>query len=55
MDAPADFDEPCKECGKAEIYVDPDSGLCDVCAAVQRALDDTVTLDELRAEIEANQ
>ena len=34
-----DFDEPCSDCGGEEDYVDPDSGLCDLCAAVSAALD----------------
>lgn len=43
---------PCTDCGEASDYVEPDSGLCDLCTAIQRALEDTVALEKLRAEIE---
>lgn len=33
------FDEPCAECGEHELYVDPDSRLCDVCSVIKSALE----------------
>lgn len=49
---PLDEDLPCSDCGKQADYVDPDSGLCDLCSAIRRAMEDTAALDEVRAGIE---
>lgn len=49
-----DDDYACKECGEAEDYVCPDTHLCDICLATARALKDTVTIDQCRADLESN-
>lgn len=49
---PESHEDACADCGTDADYVDPDSGLCDLCAAVQRAMEDTVALDEFRAAME---